>query len=100
MAQKKEFRWLSTAPTGSPTGISTLYADTSGILKVVRPGGDVVTVGGVFQNILSGNFPGQLGTFVTGLQPSVTGSLGSTKTFFVVTGPSGGSYALPAYAIV
>lgn len=100
MAASKQFRYQhSTVSTPSSTGVVSVFSDLSGVLKAVRPGGDVITVGQVFENVLSGNYPGQLGTFVTGLQPAVTGSLGSTKTFFVVQGPSGSQYGIPAYLI-
>lgn len=100
MAKAKEFRYNHSAvSTPASTGVVSVFADLSGVLKAVRPGGDVITVGQVFENILSGNFAGQIGTFATGLQPGVTGSLGSTKTFFIVTGPSGGNFAIPAYAV-
>lgn len=86
-------------PSTPAAGLIKLFPDNSGVLKFVNPAGNVHVVGQVFESILSGNYPGQLGTFVTGLQPGITGSLGSTTTFFVIQGPSGAKYGLPAYVI-
>lgn len=95
------FQHLAVA-TPSETGVLEVYSDTSGVLKSVRPGGDVYFVGQTFTQVLSGNYPGAVATGVTGATngPFPFNSLGGTTTLFVVQGPSGAKYGIPAYPIV
>lgn len=91
----------STVTSPTETGVWEVFPNSSGVLKFKNSAGSELVVGQVFPTVLSGNVAGQLGTFVTGLQPSITGSLGTTTTFFVVNGPSGGNqYAIPAYRLL
>lgn len=101
MAKAKELRYLHSQPiTGTnTTGVATIYADLSGVLKIVRPGGETYFAGQTFTQILSGNYPGAVATGATGNAHNAVGNLGATTTLFVVQGPSGAKYGIPAYLI-
>lgn len=94
MAKSKEFRYQEAVPiTGTTqTGLATYYVDNSGLLRFVRPGGEVYTAGHVWRNFLSGTVQGATATGVTG-----GASLGTTTFMLPVVGPSGQKWCIPAY---
>jgi len=106
MAQTKDLRLRSSAPSSPGSSVVTFYADSSGILKSVDTNGTVRYVAGHTSVATTGvpqslaNF-GAMGTAAAELSGFFGGSgvyMGKPSIFVSIVGSGGVTYLLPAYA--
>ena len=91
MGLSKEFRFQPSSPgTPSDTGVARYWVNTSGILNFTHSNGTSFVAHTLYP----------LASTTTGNAVAVTGGaiLGSVVSYLAVTGPSGQSWVVPAYA--
>jgi hypothetical protein len=112
MAQTKDLRNRSTTPDTPDAGVTRYWANSSGILRFTNSAGTSFDANSFFPTVSSyttittgaGVFGGATAALsVTGIAFGSTGAftktayLGAPAGWIAVTGPSGESWALPAF---
>jgi hypothetical protein len=113
--QGADLRLKSSSPTAPGAGIVNLYADASGILKVINSAGTVQTVAGynnaaisgILQSVAAAYTGGTTYAEVGGTGAVPTGYIGSSSGVFLglptifisIIGSGGVTYGIPAYTL-
>ena len=91
MAQNKDFRTQTATPSTPSAGVVTYYVNNSGILNLVNANGTTYQANQLWSSSVATLNQRVIGGMVT------TGTLTGSVGWLPVVGPSGESWAIPAF---